>query len=468
VLRFPEQEGVANEPPSVWQRVQQIGPAIVTGSSNLDPSAVITATVVGAAFKLSLLWVVLLCIPFLLALLAVTARIGIQTRRGLFDLIRENYGRPLAAATAGLTMTANMCIVIADLMAVSDAFAIILNQPRLYFVAPIAFSVWYILIFRDYRKITLALVVVSLPLYVYVASAIMTAPPAGQLFREVLVPHLGGARNSAEGIVALFGAFLTPYIVLWQTSSRTDPEHEPHRGDAYAATLVSAVLAISVMVAAGSVLHLASPVDMTTREAAEALRPVVGDLGPVLFAIGIIGSGLVAIPVLIASMCYDAAQAMGWTYGLSEHPWDAKRFYVLISFGVFFAALGNFVHINPVKALYWSMVLAGVLTVPTFLFILLVANDRRIMRTPNSRWQNFWVGAATGGAAAATGIFFWLRLELRCSGAYTFVMKTEPVPARQEPFHRIVFENDHVRIFNVELPAEESTLLHHHESEYIR
>lgn len=412
VLHFPGQEPAAQAPSAGnWEKVRQIGPAVVTGASNLDPSAVVTATVVGAAFKLSLLWVVLLCVPFLLALFSVTARIGTETKRGLFDLIRENYGRKLAMAVAALTMAANMCIVVADLMAVSDAFAIILNQPRLYFVAPIAFSVWYILIFRDYRKITLALVVVSLPLYVYVASAIMTAPPAGQLLRELVAPHLAGSHHWAEGMVALFGALLTPYIVLWQTSSRTDPEHEPHRGDAYAATLVSAVLAISVMVAAGSVLHLDRPVDMTMRQAAEALRPVVGDLGPVLFAVGIIGSGLVAIPVLIASMCYDAAQAMGWPYGLSEHPWDAKRFYMLISFGVFFAAVANFLHINPVKALYWSMLLAGILTVPVFLFILVVGNDRRIVRTPNTRWQNFWVGAAAGGATAATAIFFWLRLS---------------------------------------------------------
>ena len=215
--------------------------------------------------------------------------------------------------------------------------------------------------------------------------------------------------NPFEGVVALFGAFLTPYIVLWQTSSRTDPEHEPHRGDAYAATLVTAVLSISVMVAAASVLHIPRPVDMTTRQAADALRPVVGDWGPILFSLGIIGSGLVAIPVLIASMCYDLAQAMGWPYGLSENPWEAKRFYVLISAAVLLAAAGNFIHINPVKALYWSMLLAGTLTVPIFVFILVVANDRRIVQTTNTRWQNFWLGAATGASAVATMIFLWMR-----------------------------------------------------------
>ena len=305
-----------------------------------------------------------------------------------------------------------MAVSIADLIAVSDAFSLILDQRRIYFVAVIAFSVWYILIFRDYRKITLALVVVSLPLYIYVASAILTGPSFGQLLHHLFLPDFTKMPNPFGGVVALFGAFLTPYIVLWQTSSRTDPEHEPHQGDAYAATLVTAVLSISVMVAAASVLHIPKPVDMTTRQAADALRPVVGDWGPILFSLGIIGSGLVAIPVLIASMCYDIAQAMGWPYGLSENPWEAKRFYVLISAAVLLAAAGNLIHINPVKALYWSMILAGTLTVPIFMFILVVANDRRIVRTTNTRWQNFWLGAATGASAVATAIFLWMQVEV--------------------------------------------------------
>ena len=408
VVAFPPSPGNSG---GFWARLLRVGPGIVTGSSNLDPSAVVTATVIGAAYSLSLLWVVALCVPFLLALFSVTARIGIETRKGLLDLVREHYGHTPALIATGLTITVNMAVIIADMMAVSDAFSILLDQRRIFFVGAIAFSVWYILIFRDYRKITLALVVVSLPLYIYVASAIMTGPPFGHLLRQIFAPDLRGAANLAEGAVALFGSFLTPYIVLWQTSSRTDPEHEPHKADAYAATLVTAVLAISVMVAAASVLHLHQPIDMTTRQAAEAFRPVVGNWGPIFFSLGIIGSGMVAIPVLIASMCYDIAQAMGWPYGLSENPWEAKRFYVLISAAVLLAALGNFVHINPVKALYWSMILAGTLTVPIFLFILIVANDRRIVRTPNTRWQNFWVGAATGGAIAATVIFLWNRFR---------------------------------------------------------
>ncbi|MBV9608272.1 MAG: divalent metal cation transporter [Acidobacteria bacterium] len=376
----------------------------------MDPSAVLTATVIGAAFKYSLLWVVVLCVPFLLTLFAVTARIGVETGQGVLDLVRVSYGRRLAAIGAGLTILSNVAVVVADLMAVADVLAVLTGVPRLFFVAVTAFSVWYILVFHDYRKITRVLVLVSLPLYIYVAAAIVTAPGIRVLLWNTFVPHFGNSSVVVEGIVALFGSFLTPYIVLWQTSSRTDVKHEPEKADSHAATIVAFVLAYSIMVAAASVLHLSQPVDMTTREAADALRPIVGAWGMVLFALGIIGSGLVALPVLVASMCYDLAQAIGWKYGLSENPWDARGFYVLISATMILAALINFFPINPVRALYWSMIGAGILTVPIFWFILVVSNDRRIMRTTNTKWQNFWIGAAAGASGAATLVYVWLKI----------------------------------------------------------
>ena len=395
---------------SAFATIWRLGPGVVTGASNLDPSAVVTATITGAAFQYSLLWVVILCIPFLLNLFSVTARIGIESGKGVRELVRDRYGRNVAVGAATMTILVNIEVVVADLMAVSDVLSVITAIPRPFFVAITAFSVWYILVFHDYRKITRVLVLLSLPLYVYVASAILTAPPLRELLWNTFVPHIRRNSHVIEGVVALFGSFLTPYIVLWQTSSRTDPHHEPHAGDSKAATLVTFVLAYSVMVAAASVLHLNRPVDMTTRQAAEALRPVVGDFGTLVFGLGIIGSGMVALPVLVASMCYDLAQAMGIKYGLSAVPWEAKRFYVLISVSMLAAALLNFIHINPVKALYWAMIAAGMLTVPIFGFILMVSNDRRIMRTTNTRWQNFWIGAAAGGSGTATLVYVMTKL----------------------------------------------------------
>lgn len=415
VIRWPAPAAAApsdsQAAPYRWlQSLRRLGPGIVTGAADVDPSLVVTATVAGAAYHYSLLWVVILCIPFLVAIFAVTGRIGYETRQGLVDLLREHYGQNIAIACAVVIVVINLAMIIADLMAVSDAFSIILEQRRGFFVAAAAFSIWYVLIFRDYRKITRVLLWVSLPLFVYVAAAVIATPSLRDVVLGTFVPRVSRTPEYVSTMVGLLGSLLTPYVLVWQTSSRR--EHAfigdiPHDAESHMGTFVTTVLAFSIIVAAGSVLRLPHPVDMTTRQAADALRPAVGSYGQLLFALGIIGAGLVALPVLVASMCYSISESMGWRAGLSEHPWEAKRFYGLISVAVFVAAAANFLPINPVRALFWSQILAGFLTVPILLFILLLSNDRRVMRTTNSKRQNFWIGAALGGLIASGLVWIW-------------------------------------------------------------
>ncbi len=416
VLSFPVAAPEAEAPAGWSGRLRRLGPGMVTGAANVDPSLVLTATVAGAVFHYSLLWVVVLSIPFLLTIFAVSGRIGYETQRGLVDLLREHHGNVLALLCAATVVAINMAMIIADLMAVTDGLGIVLSESRQYFVAVAAFSVWYILIFHDYRRITRWLLWLSMPLYVYVAAAVLATPSFAEVLKRTLVPQISNDPHFVLAVIALFGSLLTPYIIVWQTSSRRESARlhgeTPAPGDPHAGTAVTTLLSYSIMVAAGSVLRLGSSADLTTRTAAEALRPAAGDLGPLVFAIGIIGAGLVALPVLVASMCYSIGEALGWKTGLSEHPWEAKRFYVLISASLFLAAAGNFFRINPVKAMYWSQVLAGVLIVPILVFILVLSNDRRVMPTVNTRGQNFWVGACAGGLTAAIGILlFWSALH---------------------------------------------------------
>jgi Mn2+/Fe2+ NRAMP family transporter len=410
VLSFPGTEGATPSPPKrgFWNGVRRFGPGLVTGAADVDPSAVLTATVIGAAYHYGLLWVVILCVPFLLAIFSVAGRIGHETRKGLVDLLRIHYGRNLALACAAVVMVINLAMIVADLLAVSDALSIILRQPRAYFVAGVAFSVWYLLIFREYHRITRVLLLLSLPLYLYVVAALIASPSPQAVLMGTVLPRVSRNPDYVQAVVALLGALLTPYIIVWQTGSRREaaitgaldePHSEPHAG-----AFVTTLLCYSIVVAAGSVLHMPHPVDMTTQQAAMALRPAVGTWGEVAFALGIIGSGLVALPVLVASLCYSVAEAFGWRSGLTEHPWDARGFYVLISAMLFVSAAIDFIpSLNPVKALYWSMILAGCLVVPILVFILMIANDRRIMRTANTVWQNFWIGAA-GGCLLAAGL----------------------------------------------------------------
>jgi Mn2+/Fe2+ NRAMP family transporter len=389
--------------------LRAVGPGLLTGIANIDPSVVITATVVGAAFHFSLLWVIVLCIPFLSTVFSVSARIGYEAHKGLVDLLRENYGRHLAAVCALVIVAINMAMIIADLMAVSDGMSIILLQKRSFFVAAVAFTVWYFLIFRDYRKLTRILLWLSVPLFLYVLAAVFSRPNLWSLFVGTFVPHVSRGPDYVTAMIALFGSLLTPYVLVWQTSSRREQAmiggRHSHATDSRAGTFATTILSYSIVVAAAMVLHLPSPIDMTTRQAAAALTPAVGNMGVLLFAVGIIGAGMVALPVLVASMCYSVAEAMGWPSGLSEHPWEAKRFYVLISAALFVASVVNFFRINPVKALYFSQVLAGILTIPSLIFILLLSNNRRVMQTINTRAQNFWMGAVIGALLAA-GVWF--------------------------------------------------------------
>lgn len=386
-----------------------MGPGLVTGAANVDPSLVITATVVGAAFHFALLWVIVLCIPFLFTVFAVSARMGYETRKGLVDLLRTNYGKTLAMVCAGVIIAINMAMIIADLMAVSDGMSIILQQKRSFFVAAVAFTIWYVLIFRDYRRITRALLWMSVPLFTYVAAAVLSRPDPVQLLIQTFIPHVTRGADYLSAMIGLFGSLLTPYVLVWQTSSRREQAitggTKPVGAESHAGTFATTVLSYSIVVAAAMVLHLPSPVDMTTKQAAQVLRPAVGDLGTLLFAVGIIGAGMVALPVLVASMCYSISEAMGWKSGLSEHPWEAKRFYGLISVALLIASIVNFFRINPVKALYFSQVLAGVLTIPILILILLLSNDRRVMKTTNTRAQNFWLGAVIGALLAAVALF---------------------------------------------------------------
>lgn len=410
VLRWPAL-GPGGEDPRHGGPLRRVLPGMVTGASDVDPALVLTATVAGAIYHYSLLWSVLLCVPFLLSVFAVSARIGFETRKGLVDLLRGHYGRSLAIGCSALIVAINMAMIVADLMAVTDALSIITQLPRMFFIAAVAFLVWYVLIFRDYRKITQALVLLSLPLFIYVAAAVLAHPDWKTVLSHSFFPHIPHGAGYPETVVAIFGSLLTPYVLVWQTSSRREEalagQQSPGGAEHHAGTVVTTVLCYSIMVAAGTVLQLPAGTELTTRMAASALTPAVGVLGTTLFAVGIIGAGMVALPVLVASMCYSVAEAMGWPSGLNETPWEAVRFYVMISGAMFLAAALNFFKINPVSALYGSQVLAGALTVPILVFILLVSNDRRVMHTTNTWWQNFWIGASIGAVITAALILFW-------------------------------------------------------------
>jgi len=409
VIGFPEPQfsvldagGLAGTPVG-----EKALPGIIAGAADLEPAAVLTATVAGASFGTSVGWVVLFCIPILQSVFGVAARIGHETKLGLIKLIREHFGARLAVTIACMVALVNVTMIIADLMAVSDAFSIVLNQPARFFPAVVAFVVWYILTLAGYGRVNPTLSLLALFLFAYVGAAMLAtgSPPA------VTYTMTGGKSMLTGGyvmaVIAVFGSLLTPDVVVWQTSTKREAKGL-HDFEAQVGCVVACLVSLSVIIAA-SRMQVADPFAMTTREAAGALSPL-GQVGPILFALGIIGSGLVALPILVASLCFSVSEAANWDYGLSKPPWEARRFFVMIGMVLLLAVVVNYFGINTVKTLFWSQVLAGIFIVPILFFILWISNDRRIMKNTNTVWQNFWLGGAVGGMLVANVIFFCTKI----------------------------------------------------------
>jgi Mn2+/Fe2+ NRAMP family transporter len=392
-------------------RVARALPGIVAGAADLDPAAVLTATVAGASFGYSLGWVVLLCVPVLFSIFAVSSRIGNQTRKGLVELIRIHYGKYTALTIALLIVAVNFTMIVGDIVAVSDGFSLITVFPRSYFFAIVGFVIWYVLILGNFTKTTKVLGTFTLILVAYVIAAYHVTDSFAGLTRGLLLPRMHANAGYVMGVVAVFGSLLTPDVIVWQTSSRRGlPEGlaQAHVTESHFGTVVACLISLSAMIAA-SQLRVPDPSSMSTRAASEALGNF-GFVGPILFSVGIIGSGLIALPILVASLCFSMAEAFGWKSGLTNEPWEARLFYTLISVTVFLALSIDYFGVNTVKVLYWSQVLAGIVLVPIFACILLLSNNSRIMQTTNSRFENFWLGCAALGMFISNVLFFWFQL----------------------------------------------------------
>jgi len=385
--------------------IGRVVPGIIAGAADLDPAAVLTATVAGASFGISLAWVVLLSIPILQSIFAVAARIGHETRLGLIKLVRENFGHKIAIVLACMVVAVNVLMIVADIMAVSDGLSILLVQPRRFFPGVVAFVVWLILTRTSYHRVNNILSLMALFLLSYVAAAYLASDSLLAVAKGIVMPKFGGGEAYVLAAIAVFGSLQTPDVIVWQTSTKRETEAGFHGIESRIGCLIACVVSLSVIIAASS-MKVANVDALTTRQAAEALSPL-GQLGPILFALGIVGSGLVALPILVASLCFSISEALDWDYGLSKPPWEAPRFFVMICAVLLFAVVLNYFGINTVKTLYWSQVLAGMFIMPILFFILWIANDRRIMKTTNSRWDNFWLGGAVGGMFAANLVFFW-------------------------------------------------------------
>jgi Mn2+/Fe2+ NRAMP family transporter len=380
----------------------------VAGAADLDPAAVLTATVAGATFGYSIGWVVLLSIPVLWSVFSVSARIGRDSRKGLVELVREQYGRQVALALAIGVFVVNFAMIIGDLVAVSDALSIVTNQWRAFFLVPLAFLVWYMLIVGNARKSMERLGLLSLFLIAYVIAACYTVRAPAALVKGILLPHLEATSAYSMAVIAVFGSLLTPDVIIWQTSSKREiPRGADHTHDteSHAGTFVATLVSLSAIVVAAS-FHVSDPSLMTTRSASQSLA-FLGSAGPLLFALGILGSGMVALPLLAASLSFSISEAIGWDSGLNKEPWEARYFYIVISTILLVSVVISLFGINTVRLLYWSQVGAGALVVPIICFLLLLGRNHRVVRASNRRFDDLCLGFAALAMTIANILFVW-------------------------------------------------------------
>jgi Mn2+/Fe2+ NRAMP family transporter len=421
----PERRPRAAAPGSLRRFLSNLGPGIVTGAADDDPSGIATYSIAGAQFGTALLWTAWLTWPLMAAVQMTCARIGMATGRGLAGALRQKYPRWALIAAAAALFVANTINVGADLAGMADAGAMLTgwNSHVLVVVFGVGIA-WAVVRFR-YHQIASTLKWLALVLFAYVLVAFQLQPDWGSVLRDALVPRWPRAAEWGA-LVAILGTTISPYLFFWQASQEVEEEKAlgrriavrhpeapslllaERRVDVGVGTFFSNLVMFFVILTTALTLHrhgVTNP--QTSREVAEALRPLAGRFAETLYTVGIVGVGLLAIPTLAGSSAYAIAETFGWREGLDRKLRGARYFYGVIILSTILGVALDFLGFNPVRALYWSAVVNGVLAPFLLAALLLTASDRRRMRQRPIPWvSRVLVGAAAAlMLAAAVGMF---------------------------------------------------------------
>ncbi len=407
-----------------------LGPGLITGASDDDPSGIATYSQAGAQFGYSMVWVMLFTWPLMAAIQEISARIGRVTGHGIAGNIRRHYPPWLLRAIVVLLLAANIINLGADLGAMGEALRLLIGGPPHLYVVAIAVGCALLEIFVRYERYVSILKWTSVSLFAYVATALVVDVPWARVAYNLVVPTLSWDKDYIVAIVAVLGTTITPYCFFWQSSQeaedeRVDPaahalieapdearsEISRIRVDTYLGMGFSNLISLFIIITTAATLNAHGITDIqTSAQAAEALRPIAGVFTFALFAAGIIGIGVLAVPVLAGSAAYALGEALDWPTGLARRPLDAKAFYGAIAAATLVGVAINFVDLDPIKALFWSAVINGVVAVPLMVVIMLMAMQRRVMGAftlPRLLWVIGWLSTAAMAVAVAAMFLTW-------------------------------------------------------------
>jgi NRAMP (natural resistance-associated macrophage protein)-like metal ion transporter len=376
-----------------------LGPGLLTGASDDDPSGIATYSQVGAQFGTGLLWTLVFSYPLMVAAQLVCARIGRVTGKGLAANLREALPRSALVALVGLLLVANTINIGADLGAMGAAAQLLFGGLTGWYT--IAFGLLSVVleVFVPYHRYVFVLKWLTLALFAYVAAVFVVDVPWPRVLHDAFVPPPGLGHGVGTAIVAVLGTTISPYLFFWQASQEVEdlqacptdkpllraPRQAPaalHRigVDTYLGMGVSNIVAACILLTTAATLHAHGVHDIeTAAQTAQALRPIAGDFAFAVFAAGIVGTGLLAVPVLAGSAAYAVGETLHWKIGLERAPGRARGFYAVIAIATLAGTAMNFLAINPIKALFWAAVINGVAAVPMLVAIMRVASTPRAL-----------------------------------------------------------------------------------------
>jgi Mn2+/Fe2+ NRAMP family transporter len=416
---------------TLWSRlkkhpISRVGPGLITGVADDDPSGIVTYSQAGAQFGLNMLWTMPLAYPLMSAIQSICARIGRVTGRGLAANIKRSFSPLVLFGVVFLLLIANVLNIAADVAAMGEVAELVTGINRYVMTPVFVFSSILMQIFIPYHRYVFFLKWLTLSLLAYAAVLFTVHVPWGEVFARTVWPQLTFDASAATVVVGLFGTTISPYLFFWQASEvvedlrNTGAHSLSHQGataneelrriswDTWSGMFYSNITSYFIILATAVTLHSAGITDIqTAADAANALRPIAGDFAFLLFAIGILGVGMIGVPVLAGSAAYALAETMGWEWGLERQFNQAKGFYGVIAVSVLAALVIQYSPISPMKALFWSAVINGVVAVPLMVVIMLLVSKKSVMGkyvAPTYLKVLGWLG--TGVMAIAAGWMF--------------------------------------------------------------
>jgi len=385
--------------PETPKLLQVLGPGLITGASDDDPSGIATYSQAGAQFGFNMGWMMLFSWPLMCAIQEISARIGRVTGRGLAGVIAQNYPRPVLAGIVFLLLAANTINLGADLGAMAAALKLVIGGPQLLYVAGFGLVSVLLEVFVRYSRYVSVLKWLTLALFAYVGVALIVHIPWGTVGYRLMAPHITLSTAYVTTAVAILGTTISPYLFFWQAAEeveevkerdgakplakaprQAEPEFRRIRIDTYLGMAFSNVVALFIILTCAATLNAHGVTDIeTSAQAAEALRPIAGQMAFLVFALGIVGTGLLAVPVLAGSAAYALGEALGWHVGLARKFARAKEFYLTIAAATVVGVILNFTPVDPIKALFWSAVINGVVATPVMAMMMLIASRPSVM-----------------------------------------------------------------------------------------